>query len=123
MKTLLLLFAFIVLSVSCKKHEGLHHSACGTSATVRDIQSQNGCGFVFELTDGTKLEPSAPTPTTHTCGSHNSQTTSNPLSTFPFQDGQKVKIGYEIVNSTVNACGAKAAKITCVEIVNSISKD
>ncbi len=124
MKSILPLAFILVLSFSCKKHEELHHAACGTSATVRDLRSQSGCGFVFELTDGTKLEPSTTTTsTTHTCGSHNSSATSNSLSNFSFQDGQKVKIGFEIINSTTNACGAKAAKITCVEIDNSVTKE
>jgi hypothetical protein len=123
MKTILLLVAILVFSFSCKKHEELHHSSCGTSATVRDLRSQDGCGFVFELADGSKIEPATISTSTHTCGSHNGSTTSNPLSSFSFQDGQKVKIGYEIVSTTTNACGAKAARITCAEADDSVKKD
>jgi hypothetical protein len=33
------------------------NAACSTLATVHDLRGLDGCGFVFELADGKRLEP------------------------------------------------------------------
>ena len=116
MKTFLHSIAVLVVSFACSKHE-LHHSVCGTSATVRDFSGKSGCGFVFELADGSKLAPSTAA-ATHGCGSHQ-----DVLANFSLAEGKKVKIGFELINNSADACGAKAAKITCIEIDNTPTKE
>jgi hypothetical protein len=126
MKLFLPLLAILVLSFSCKKEEHLK-APCTTFATVRDLSSKAGCGFVFELVDGTKI---VATEEVHHNkhnknhnggGCHNGPTNSPP--SFSLADGQKVKIGYEVLNSTPNACGAIAAEIKCLELDTTVKKD
>lgn len=54
--------AFIVLAATttwCSTTETIvcFPMECATVATVRDLSGLDGCGFVFELEDGTRLEP------------------------------------------------------------------
>lgn len=87
---------------------------CETPATVRDLAGLDGCGYVFELIDGTRLIPAwdviycgTPLP---------KEATEDPLYNFQFADGRKVIIGYELRPNTVTDCmGGKPAKITCLD--------
>jgi len=91
---------------------------CGTPAIVRDLTSLDGCWFVFELNDGTRLIPvwdimycgTAPLP---------KEVTEDPLYNFQYTDGKKVIIGYEERPDHVNDCTAgRSVKITCLEVVD-----
>lgn len=78
-----------------------------TRATVKDLSALDGCGFVFELEDGSRLEPLilftfAADPT-------------NPLYQFEFVDGKKVKISYEQVNNASSCMAGEVVRITCIE--------
>lgn len=83
-------------------------------ATVRDLSGLDGCGFVFELEDGSKLEPfmlgycgTPPLP---------KEVTENPLYNFEWVDGKQVLIGYEVVPDAASICMVgKIVKITCLE--------
>jgi hypothetical protein len=58
MKRLLFLCIIIFTLSACKKEEVKKSNAgCNTLATVRDLRGLDGCGFVFELADGKRLEP------------------------------------------------------------------
>jgi hypothetical protein len=82
-------------------------------ATVRDLQGLDGCGFVFELNDGTRLEPlrlafcgTPPLP---------KEITENPLYNFEFVDGKHVVIGYETQTDYGSYCMVgPVVKITCI---------
>ncbi len=87
--------------------------ACSTRATIKDLTGLDGCGFVFELEDGTTLlpyrvfycgtPPFAPNPEP------------DPLYNFELVDGMKVMIDYEIMNDIASTCMAgPVAKITCM---------
>jgi hypothetical protein len=124
MKTFLPLVAILIFSFSCKRHEELHKSNCGTSATVRDLSSQSGCGFVFELADGTKISPVAKSKQVHGSGGcHGGQSYENALINFSLVEGKKVKIGYAITNTTANSCDALSAEILCIEEDTTVVKD
>jgi len=91
---------------------------CGTPAIVRDLTSLDGCGYVFELTDGSRLIPiwdigycgTLPLP---------KEVTEDPLYNFQYTDGKKVIIGYEERPDRVNDCTAgRPVKITCLEEQN-----
>lgn len=90
----------------------------GAMATVKDLTGLDGCGFVFELTDGTRLEPlrlmycgTPPLP---------KEVTEDPLYDFQFVDGKQVRIGYEEVNDAASICMVgKIVRITCIEEINS----
>ncbi len=97
--------------VSCNK---------GVFATVRDLTGLDGCGFVFELADGTKLEPirqflrcgTPPLPR---------EVTEDPLFNFQFVEGKKVSIGFEEMTEEVSICMVgKVVKINCIEEINPV---
>lgn len=95
------------------------HAGCnqGVFATVKDLTGLDGCSYVFELSDGTRLEPQM----LAFCGTPplSMEITENPLYNFQFIDGKTVRINYEEVSDAVSICMAgKIVKITCIEEVN-----
>ena len=101
---------------ACK--EELVTKNCGTSATVRDLTGLDGCGYVFELNDGTRLIPvwdigycgTPPLP---------KEVTEDPLYNFQYTDGKNVVIGYEERPNNATACmTGRPVKITCLEEID-----
>lgn len=106
-----------VLSLSACEDEVASAKTCnpGTLATVKDLRGLDGCGFVFELADGTRL---LPTPLLVVCfaPSNESEQIVDPLVNFEFIDGKQVRISYEEVTDMANICmTGKMVKITCIE--------
>jgi hypothetical protein len=115
MKNIFFLSVIVFIAISCKKEEvTTTKAACTTVATVRDLRGLDGCGFVFELENGKRLEPLM----LFYCGTPPlpSEVTENPLNNFEFVDGKKVKIGYEILENQVSICMVgDVVKITCLQ--------
>jgi hypothetical protein len=85
--------------------------SCSIRATVRDLTGFDGCGFVFELEDGTRLEPVR----IGYCGTEPfSPPTDDPLFNFEFVDGKKVKISYELADAVSICMVGPSVKITCL---------
>ena len=83
----LLAFVMIVFVFSSCNEDGLRVSCNdGVRATVRDLTGLDGCGFVFELEDGTRLEPQR----MGYCGTGplSKEITEDPLFDFEFIDGK-----------------------------------
>ena len=81
----------------------------------------DGCGYVFELADGTRLEPQM----LGWCGTPpiSKEITENPLYNFEFVDGKKVKIAYEEIPEAASICMVgKVVKITCLEEIASVAE-
>jgi hypothetical protein len=112
-RSTLLLFSILVL-ISCQEEET--SPGCTVAATVRDLAGLDGCGFVFELEDGTRLEPVIHY-YTQLCdlspGSFR-EAPEDPLSAFEFVDGKTVKIEYELVEGMSVCMVGPRARITCV---------
>jgi hypothetical protein len=107
-----LLFAAMVLSFACG-NESLS-SSCKTPAIVRDLSGLDGCGFVFELSDGTNLIPV----TLFWCGTPPlpKEQAEDPLANFTLTDGMSVLINYEELQDMATVCMAgKSVRITCIE--------
>ena len=88
---------------------------CSTPATVRDLSGLDGCGYVFELNDGTRLEPvmmaycgTPPLP---------KEITENPLYRFEFTDGKKVLISYTVTDGVSICQVGPRVTITCISEV------
>jgi hypothetical protein len=84
----------------------------GVVATVRDLTGLDGCGYVFVLNDGTKLEPlrlaycgTPPLP---------KEITEDPLFDFEWVDGKRVIIGYEETKAGSYCMVGPVVKITCL---------
>jgi len=87
---------------------GMVATGCEKLATVTDLTGLDGCGLMFVLEDGTRLNPErrqyfvAP------------KKEDDPLYYFELLAGQKVKIAYNETNAP-NACMAgKTVFITCI---------
>lgn len=85
----------------------------GVAATVRDLTGLDGCGYVFELEDGTRLQPymigycgTPPLP---------KEVTEDPLYGFDWVDGKRVKIGYESTKALSACMNGIVVKVTCLE--------
>jgi hypothetical protein len=120
MRSTLVLLATLILLFSCKKEEVIGKEGCTTLATVRDLTGLDGCGFVFELGDGTRLEPLR----VYYCGTPPlpKEVTEDPLNGFVFEDGKKVKIGYEEMPAISICMVGPTVKITCLEEVKEINE-
>lgn len=109
MKKLLVLILVIVSACSKEK---ITTSNCSVEATVRDLTGLDGCGYVFELNDGKKLEPQI----LMYCGTMplSPEVTNDPLYNFQFVDGKRVKISYEQVEGASICMVGPMVKITCL---------
>lgn len=104
-----LLFATLLFS-RCSEEE--IQKGCSTIATVRDLTGLDGCGYVFELENGTRLEPvrilfcgTPPLP---------KEATEDPLFNFIFEEGKRVLISYELTQTASICMAGLPAKITCL---------
>lgn len=116
------LILIAILFVSCEEEPISISCDQAVNATVRDLRGLDGCGFVFELADGTKLEPQM----LFYCGTPPlpKEVTENPLSNFQFIDGKQVKIAFEEIPDAASICMVgKIVKITCIEEVASASEE
>jgi hypothetical protein len=110
MKRLMILMIACFL-IACS--EAIVNTAnCSTEATVRNLTGLDGCGFVFELKNGVRLEPlrlaycgTPPLPI---------EVTNDPLFNFQFVDGKKVKIQFEETNAASICMVGLVVKITCI---------
>ena len=120
MKTLLSTLLFLSTSVTfwcCE--EDMMTVSCDNAvlATVKDLSGLDGCGFVFEVADGTRLEPQM----LGYCGTPPlpREVTENPLYNFQWVDGKQVRIGFEEIPDAISICMVgKIVKITCIEEIN-----
>ena len=110
-KVLALLFVSALL-VTCSEDTVEKENVCSSRATVRNLAGLDGCGFVFELEDGTRLEPvrmffcgTPPVP---------KEQLEDPLNNFAFIDGKKVMIDWEPVQSVSICMVGQTVKITCL---------
>jgi hypothetical protein len=117
MRKTTLAIAFFSFLFSCKKEEVNTANKCNTFATVKDLTGLDGCGFVFELQDGTRLEPIR----MGYCGTPplGEEITQDPLYNFVFEEGKKVKISYEEKPAGSICMVGPTVKITCLEEINS----
>lgn len=114
MKALLksLVVLSLLTSFSCSEVT-LDPVVCGVPATVRDLTGLDGCGWVFELEDGTKVEPYWP----WFCGTPPlpAEMTESPLYNYQYVDGKEVYISYEAVPDVGSSCmTGTIGKITCI---------
>jgi hypothetical protein len=89
---------------------------CSTHATIKDLTGLDGCGFVFELEDGTRLLPIV----VFYCGTPPlpKDLPPNPLAGYEYLNGKKVMIDYTLSEGYAGTCMAgKYASITCISDV------
>ena len=104
------LFAATLLFSQCSEDDV--QMKCSTPATVRDLTGLDGCGYVFELEDGTRLEPVR----NLICGTPPlpKEVTEDPLFNFQFEEGKKVLIDFQPVDAGSICMAGTPVKITCL---------
>lgn len=108
------LIAIILLAcIFSQCNEVIGRLECDVPATVRDLTGLDGCGFVFELADGSRLIPGG---SIGYCGNGPipEEVTNNPLFNFEFVDGKEVLIGYTPVEGSTICMAGQVVKITCL---------
>ncbi|HEY3429182.1 MAG TPA: hypothetical protein VGK39_00815 [Cyclobacteriaceae bacterium] len=117
MKKVVALFFLITLLSKCNSDS----ETCSVPATVRDLTGLDGCGFVFELENGTRLEPNRPL----RCGTPPvaKEQSEDPLYNFEFVDGKQVLISYEKTESPSICMVGPVVNITCLTEIASISEE
>jgi hypothetical protein len=98
-----------------------NNGTCSTFATVKDLTGFDGCGFVFELEDGTRLEPLR----IFICGTPPLPETSqeDPLIGFEFVDEKRVRISYEVTENLSACMVGPVVKITCIQEMPTSTED
>ena len=114
-------FVFLFLIIVFTQCESDSTEACSTPATVRDFTGLDGCGWVFELQDGTLLEPLR----LLRCGtpSPSKEANEDPLQDFVFEAGKRVFISYTETLSPSICMVGPVVKITCISEGSSISEE
>jgi hypothetical protein len=110
MKKLLYIVIILIAFTHCDDDD----MQCTIHATVKDLTGLDGCGFVFELEDGSRIEPIRPS---LFCGTPPlpKEITENPLYGFEFIDGKRVKISFEETGSPSICMVGLVVKVTCIE--------
>ena len=98
---------------------------CGTPATIRDLRGLDGCGFVLELENGERLEPSPVFECSTDSNNPNLFTMkSSNFTDFNWKDGLKVTIGYRELKDQSSICMVgKTVEITCIELAATATPD
>ncbi|MBT1703041.1 hypothetical protein [Chryseosolibacter indicus] len=114
MKLLTLLSLLVAVSFSnCSENA---EASCKTKATVRDLTGLDGCGYVFELEDGSRLVPVLSA--THTEGKDK-----DALSGFEFKEGKVVLIDYKLTASVTTCMSGATVEITCISTLDAKTKN
>jgi len=117
----IIMLAISLFPAACKDEPWQVSCVQGELATVKDLTGLDGCGFVFELADGTLLEPQR----IFYCGTPPlpKEATEDPLLSFHFVDGKQVKIGFNELPNAASICMVgKVVKIICIEEIDSITE-
>jgi hypothetical protein len=110
---LFVLSLFMLGSVtSCTDKTGLpEDNNCGVKATVKDLTGLDGCGYVLELENGERLEPSL-----------DSASATPSIKGVTLQDGMKVTVAYQELKDRGSICMAgKIVEVTCLTQVGQAS--
>jgi len=110
MRALSLILTLACLGASCEKKNSDVAPACAEVATVKDLRTLDGCDFVLELKDGTRLIPErrvyiqAPKPE------------EDPIYYFQMKDGEKVTISYRDSQLPGACMAGKIVFVTCITL-------
>lgn len=82
--------------------------SCSTEAVIKDLTGLDGCGYILELNDGTRLIPERRTyiqaPSKE----------DDPIYYFQMSDGHKVKISYRPTQLLGTCMAGEIVFITCI---------
>lgn len=108
MKGISIILFLVLIGASCDKKDTSVVPGCSQEATVKDLRSLDGCEFVLELNDGTRLIPErrvyiqAP------------RQEDDPIYYFQMKDGEKVTISYRTTQLLGTCMAGEIVFITCI---------
>ncbi len=111
MKGIVFLLPILLAGIACDKKEECISASCLQEATVKDLRSLDGCDFVFELSDGTRLIPERKTYI------QAPKKADDPIYYFQLKDGEKVKISYRNTQLLGACMAGDIVFITCITLV------
>ena len=85
-------------------------SPCSYTATVKDLTGLDGCGFVLELADGSRLIPQRLTYI------QPPDKNEDPAYSFEFKEGQKVCFDYRETEGADICMAGKLVFLTCLQV-------
>jgi hypothetical protein len=108
------ILGFIVVAAAllqCERTEVIicFPQECSTLAKVKDLTGLDGCGFVFELHDGTRLIPEQRTYI------HPPKPEEDPLFYYALNANEKVQISYQFSNGATACMAGNLVFITCIK--------
>ncbi|MEQ8425245.1 MAG: hypothetical protein RIA63_11085 [Cyclobacteriaceae bacterium] len=83
-------------------------TGCDTKATVVDLSGLDGCGLVFQLEDGTRLDP------IHRVYVQAPTEDEDPLYHFDLKAGQQVRISWQEALALNSCMAGPLVYITCI---------
>jgi hypothetical protein len=108
MKGISIILFLVVVGASCDKKDNTVAPGCTQEATVKDLRSLDGCDYVFELNDGTRLIPE------HRVYIQAPKQEDDPIYYFQMKDGEKVTISYRDTQLLGTCMAGKIVFITCI---------
>lgn len=122
MKKFLLLFLVVFPLTQCDDDDSSR--TCSTYATVRNLTGFDGCDYVFELEDGSRVIPLR----LIRCGTvspegRTSETETDPLLAFEFVAGKRVRISYEVTDNMSACMVGPVVRITCLTEISAPTED
>jgi hypothetical protein len=107
------LAALSVVTSCTSKTDGAESPKCQTTATVKDLTGLDGCRYVLELQDGTRLEP-----VLDEAGQEPS------VKGVLLRDGMKVTLTYTEAKDRLSACMAgKIVEVTCFSEAGGVDRE
>ena len=85
------------------------NKSCGQSAIVKDLTGLDGCGFVLELSDGSRLVPQK---LTYVQPPDSEQ---DPGYYFNFVDGQEVTFDFKVMEGADACMVGQLVFLTCIK--------
>ena len=109
-----LLFIILTLSILGCESEPQPERVCSVEATVLDLTGLDGCGFVFQLEDGSRIEPIF----LMRCGvGMEGEEEVDYIETYTLEHGMKITFDYELLDWGSVCMVGQLARITCLQVI------
>jgi len=108
MKGIGLILILTLSGAGCEKKGNGVEPTCSQEATVKDLRSLDGCDFVFELPNGTRLIPERRTYVQAPAKEDDA------IYYFPLADGERVKFSYRDSQLSDACTAGEIVFVTCI---------
>jgi hypothetical protein len=111
------IFILLAIQFSCREDykptaEEIKSENCATPARIKDLTGIDGCGYVFELNDGTRLNP--------ICSNGEELKSSAKSQDIEYVDGKRVFIDYKVCDGFDACMVGPVVEIICIRAADPI---